>query len=75
VRQSLGLAGIGLLVGMIAAFAGTRVLSGLLYGVEPTDPTAFVGAAGLLLVVAFLASWIPARRAARVDPSMALREA
>jgi predicted permease len=75
VAQSLGLATIGLLIGVAGALAGTRVLTGLLYEVEPTEPRAFLGSAALLLGVALLASWIPARRAARVDPSEALREA
>jgi ABC-type antimicrobial peptide transport system permease subunit len=75
VGQSLRLAAIGLLLGVAAALASTRVLSSLLYGVEPTDPAAFVGAVVLLLCVALVASWLPARRAARVDPSLALREA
>jgi ABC-type antimicrobial peptide transport system permease subunit len=74
VAQSLLLVGLGLAVGLAAALAGTRVLEGLLYGVEPTEPRAFAAAAALLTAVALLASWIPARRAARVDPSEALRE-
>jgi predicted permease len=73
VGQSLLLAGVGLMVGGAGALAATRVLRGLLYGVEPTEPTAFAGAAALLLGVTLLASWIPARRASRVDPTEALR--
>ena len=71
--RSLGLAALGLTVGVFGALAGTRLMEGLLYGVEPTDPGAFAGAALLLVAVTLLASWIPARRAARVDPSQALR--
>ena len=56
-----------------AALLLTRLLRGLLYGVEPTHPTAYVAAALVLSGVAACASWIPARRAARVDPVVALR--
>jgi putative ABC transport system permease protein len=73
VGESLGLATAGLVIGVAAALAGTRVLEGLLYGVEPTEPVAFVAAAVALIGVTVLASWIPARRAARVDPTEALR--
>jgi len=52
---------------------GTRFLESLLYGVKPTDPLTLVAVAALLMGVAFLASYIPARRAARVDPMEALR--
>jgi len=64
---------VGLALGGILAALGTRVLEGVLVGVSPLDPLAWGGAATLLLVVAVLAAWLPARRAARVDPSEALR--
>jgi len=72
-RQGLVLAGIGVAIGAITAFALTRLLASLLYGVAPTDAIAFVGAAALLGLAALLASWMPARRAASVDPVIALR--
>ena len=70
--------GIGtLLAGLAAGFAGAmatgRVLSGLLFGVPPGDPVALITAGGALVAVALLAAWLPARRAARVDPAEALR--
>jgi putative ABC transport system permease protein len=64
---------IGLGIGLASAFGLTRVLSHLLFDVSATDPITFVGVAALLLVVAFVACWLPARRAARVDPIVALR--
>ena len=71
--QGLGLTTIGLIVGLGGALAVTRYLDSLLFGVTPTDATTFVGVPVLLLVVATVASYVPARRAARVDPLVALR--
>ena len=73
VRQGVVLAGVGVPVGALAAFGVTRLIGNLLYGVPPTDAVAFGGAATLLAVAALVASWIPARRASRVDPVIALR--
>lgn len=73
VRRSLLVVSGGLAVGLVTAVFSTRLMEGLLYGVEPTQPTAFLVAAALLTAIAGVASWIPARRAARVDPVEALR--
>jgi ABC-type antimicrobial peptide transport system permease subunit len=72
-RESIALAGVGTVVGLAAAAGLTRLASGLLFGVTPLDPIAYLGAAACLMGVAALASYIPARRAARLDPIAALR--
>jgi len=73
VRQGglVSLAGVG--AGLAAAFAGSRVIESLLYGISPHDPGVFAGTAVILLVVALFACWLPARRAARLSPLEALR--
>lgn len=60
-------------VGLAGAVALTRVLSALLFGVNPLDPLSMMGAAAVLALVAAIASWAPARRAAALDPAQALR--
>jgi putative ABC transport system permease protein len=64
---------VGIVIGLIAAFALTRVMSSLLFGVTATDPATFTLISLLLVAVAVLASYIPARRATKVDPIIALR--
>jgi putative ABC transport system permease protein len=73
-RQYMGLTVVGLVLGLAVAFAASRTLSGLLYGIEATDPVTFTAVPGLLAGVAMIASLLPARRATRVDPSVALRQ-
>ena len=73
-RQGLALAASGIAVGLVASFALTRVVESFLVGVESTDPVTFVGIPVLLLGVALVASYIPARRAAGVDPVVALSD-
>ncbi len=73
VGEAMLLVGVSLVIGLAGAFAATRLLGSLLYGVGAWDPVTFIGIVLLVSVVAFLAAWLPARRAARVDPIIALR--
>jgi predicted permease len=74
-RQGLRLAITGAAVGLLGASIVSQLMAGLLYGVKPTDPLTFLGVALLLMGVAMLATYIPARRATKVDPMCALRDA
>ena len=71
--QTLGLAGIGMVIGIVASWLLARTLSGLLFGVTSSDPTTFAGMLVILTGVAALAGYLPARRASRIDPMSALR--
>jgi predicted permease len=72
-REILGMLAVGLCVGLIAAYGIGRVVESLLFGVKASDPIVFVIAAALLVAVALLAGWLPSRKAANVDPMVALR--
>ena len=73
VGQAMLIVAVSLVIGLIGAFAATRLLNSLLYEVGASDPGTFIAIALLVSVVAFLAAWLPARRATRVDPIIALR--
>jgi ABC-type antimicrobial peptide transport system permease subunit len=71
--RSIVLVAIGLATGVAAALVATRVMAGMLYGVAPNDPATFIAVPVLLAAAALGASWVPARRAARVDPARTLQ--
>ena len=73
VSQAVRLGAIGLVVGLAGAFGAARVLDSLLFGVTATDPLTFAAVCATLLTVLLLAAYLPARRATRVDPMIALR--
>jgi ABC-type antimicrobial peptide transport system permease subunit len=73
VRRGAGVTIAGMLVGLAGAVALSRFMASVLYGVEPLDPLTFGSMALVLLLVAMLASWLPARRAAALDPAQTLR--
>ena len=74
VRYSLRLSAAGIALGLIAALGTTRTMASLLVDVKPADPVTFVAIAALFALIAAGASWLPARRAARLDPTQALRD-
>jgi len=73
VRQGMGVAAAGIGVGLLGALAVTRLMAGLLYGVSPTDAATLAAVTALLALATLLANYVPARRAARVNPIVALR--
>jgi putative ABC transport system permease protein len=73
VGKGIYLSAIGIAIGLVASFAFTRILASMLVDVKPTDPATFASVAVLFFVIAFLASWLPALRAAGLDPTTALR--
>jgi ABC-type antimicrobial peptide transport system permease subunit len=73
IREGLFVVAVGLVAGLLIAFAVTRLIAGFLYGVGPTDPTTFLVVPLVLSLVSLVASYLPARRATKVDPLVALR--
>jgi ABC-type antimicrobial peptide transport system permease subunit len=73
VRQGMGAVSLGMIVGLAASFGVLRLLASQLYAISPLDLSTYGGAALLILVVALVASYLPANRATRVDPMVALR--
>jgi putative ABC transport system permease protein len=73
VKRGMALVLIGIACGIVLSLASARLMSGLLFGITATDPLTFIGVAALLALVAFVANYLPARRAASVDPIVALR--
>ena len=73
IRRGMAHALLGVVLGLVAALAGTRALSSTLYDVSASDPLTLAGVTLLLLAVAFVACWFPARRAAAIDPVEAIR--
>ena len=74
VRQGLALTAVGIVIGIVVALAATRSLTKLLVGVQAADPVVYISVAALLALVAAAACYVPASRAARVDPMVALRD-
>ncbi len=74
VGEGLKLSAVGIGIGLIGALAVTRVMASLLVGVSPTDPATFAAIVALFGIIAMTASWMPARRASRLDPMAAIRE-
>lgn len=74
VGQGFRLTAVGIIIGLIAGFALTRMMTAMLVGVKATDPATFASMGLLFLVIGLFASWLPARRAAALDPVLALRE-
>jgi putative ABC transport system permease protein len=73
-RQGLGLASAGLSVGLLISIAGARILSSMLFQIKPGDTSVYIGVALLLGLVTLAACYIPAKRAASIDPLIALRQ-
>jgi ABC-type antimicrobial peptide transport system permease subunit len=73
IRQGMLLAGTGVVIGLAAAYGLTRLLARMLFGVKPDDPATFLAVAAVLAVVALIASFVPAYRATKIDPLVALR--
>ena len=71
--KTLRLVLVGIAAGTVASFAAARMIASLLFGTEPTDPVTYAGMVVLLMVVALVAGYLPARRASRIDPLVALR--
>jgi putative ABC transport system permease protein len=74
VGRSLRLTAIGVAIGLVAAIQAARLLTSMLYGVQPNDPLTLLVACGAIAIVAVIATWLPMRRAASIDPNSLLRE-